>query len=120
MAAVLAISESLRTDLQQYGIGVSVLLPANISSRILGAQRNRPAEFGRKADEPFGTDVTDFGLDPIHVGKRAVEAVLSDEMYVFVFPDGWQEYLRPGAEKRFAAILDAIDRGGVVAEDPKA
>ena len=117
--AVMSMSESLHKELSERGIGVSVLCPANISSRILGAQRNRPAEFGRKAPEPFGTDVTEFGLAPIYVGRRAVEAVLGDELYVFVFPDGWQAHLRPMAEQRFTAILEAIDRGGVV-EDPTA
>jgi NAD(P)-dependent dehydrogenase (short-subunit alcohol dehydrogenase family) len=117
-AAVLAITESLREDLAPHGIGASVLCPANINSRILGAQRNRPAEFGRKAAEPFGTDFTTFGIDAQHVGRRALEAILDDELYVFVFPDGWQDQLKPDVEKRFDEILAAIDRGAV--PDPSA
>jgi NAD(P)-dependent dehydrogenase (short-subunit alcohol dehydrogenase family) len=113
-AAVLSITESLHSELAQYGIGASVLCPANINSRILGAQRNRPPEFGRKAHEPFGTELTTFGIDAEYVGRRAVEAILSDELYVFVFPDGWQNHLKPGAETRFQSVLDAIDRGAIV------
>lgn len=117
-AAVLSITESLRAELAQHGIGASVLCPANINSRILGAQRNRPAEFGRKAAEPFGTDFTTFGIDAEHVGRRALEAILDDELYVFVFPDGWQDHLKPGVEKRFGEVLDAIDRGAVPGTTP--
>lgn len=115
-AAVLSITESLHGELAQYSIGASVLCPANINSRILGAQRNRPPEFGRKAFEPFGTELTTFGIDAEHVGRRAVEAIRNDELYVFVFPDGWQEHLKPGNEHRFAKVLAAIDRGAVVVD----
>jgi NAD(P)-dependent dehydrogenase (short-subunit alcohol dehydrogenase family) len=111
-AAVLSISESLHAELASVGVGVSVLCPANISSRINSSQRNRPPEFGRKVDEPFA-EIVDFGLDPLHVGRRAVKAVLEDELYVFVFPEGWEQHLKPGAEARFEAILRAVDSGGV-------
>lgn len=115
-AAVLSITESLLGELAPHGIGASVLCPANINSRILGAQRNRPAEFGRKAAEPFGTDITTFGIDAEHVGRRALEAILNDELYVFIFPDGWQGHLKPGVQQRFDDVLAAIDRGAVVDE----
>lgn len=112
-AAVLSMSETLHDELVPRGIGVSVVCPGNINSRILGAQRNRDASFGRLAAEPFGTDFTDFGIDASHVGRRAVEAILGDELYVFVFPDGWQDDFRPMVADRFEAILAAIDRGAV-------
>jgi NAD(P)-dependent dehydrogenase (short-subunit alcohol dehydrogenase family) len=116
-AAVLSISETLANELAPSGIGVSVLCPANINSRILGAQRNRADSYGRKAAEPLGTDITNFGIDASHVGKRAVEAILADELYVFVFPEGWEQHLKPSAATRFDQLLAAIDRGGV-AEEP--
>ena len=79
-SAVLAISEGLREELAPLGIGVSVLCPASISSRINSSQRNRPPSFGRKAPEPFA-HVVDFGIDPMQVGLssgrgRADERVL--------------------------------------------
>src|SRR5260221_1779849 len=115
-AAVLSITESLHGELAQHGIGASVLCPANINSRILGAQRNRPPAYGRKAAEPFGTEFTTFGIDASHVGHRTLEAILNDELYVFVFPDGWENHLKPAAQTRFQNVLDAIDRGPVPAE----
>jgi NAD(P)-dependent dehydrogenase (short-subunit alcohol dehydrogenase family) len=116
-AAVLAISESLHSELAERNIGVTALLPANINSSILGAQRNRPDTFGRRAPEPLGTGVTSAGLDPIHVGRRAVAAIQSGELYCFVFPRGWEGRLRSRSEQRFSALLGALDRGGVEAEN---
>jgi NAD(P)-dependent dehydrogenase (short-subunit alcohol dehydrogenase family) len=112
-AAVLALSESLHEELAADGIGVSVLCPANVSSRILGAQRNRPDRYGRKAAEPLGTDITDFGIDPVLVGRHTRAAIEAGQLYVFAFPTGWEDHLRPRAEERFSTIVSAIGPGAI-------
>ena len=112
-ATVLNISESLHGELVPLGMGCSVLMPANINSRILGAQRNRPAEFGREAPEPLGRDVTNFGIDAIHVGRSARKAVQEGTLYVPVYPEGWQDHLKPGVEKRCQELLASLDTGGI-------
>jgi NAD(P)-dependent dehydrogenase (short-subunit alcohol dehydrogenase family) len=110
--AVLAISESLRSELEEDGIGVTALCPANIRSRILDAQRNRPPTMGRRAHEPFGTE-TEFGIDPMYVGRRAVQAIRDNQLYVFVVPEGWAGRLGETARARFDSILEAIEHGEV-------
>ena len=111
-AAVIAISETLRTELGPQGIGVSVLLPGNVSSRITSSQRNRDPRFGPKVPEPFA-DVVDFGIDPVAAAENGIRAVLEDELYAFVFPEDWDERLRSAAEARHRALLSALDRGGM-------
>lgn len=111
-AAVIAISESLRTELAPHGIGVSVLLPGNVSSRITSSQRNRDARYGRHMPEPFA-DVVDFGLDPVRAAELGVRAIVEDELYAFVFPTDWEPRLRAGAEERQGALLGAMERGGI-------
>ena len=44
--AVVGFSEHLRHDLARHGIGVSVLCPAGVQTKILSSDRNRPAELG--------------------------------------------------------------------------
>src|SRR5579859_5082689 len=44
--AVVGFSESLRRDLAPEGIGVSVLCPGGVNTRIFDAARNRQAQFG--------------------------------------------------------------------------
>ena len=111
--AVLSITESLHAELAPKGIGATALCPGNVSSRILGAQRNRPAHLGRLADEPFGRDLVDFGMDPMLAARRGVRAIEADELYAFAYPAAWGEHIHPKAEQRFARILDAISAGAV-------
>ena len=113
--AVLAVAESLHAELQPRGIGVSVLLPAYVNSRILDAQRNRPARYGPKAAEPLGSAPVTTGIDPVEVGRRALEAIRHDELYVFAVPPGWEERLRPSIETRAAALTEALERGAISA-----
>ena len=115
-AAVLAISESLRSELEPAGIGVSVLCPGHVNSHILGAQRNRPAEFGENADEPMGNSPVTVGLDAITVGRAALRAILGNELYVFTYPEMLRSRVQPRAEARFAELSAAIERG--VEPDP--
>ena len=114
-SAVLSISETLHAELEPAGIGVTALCPGNVSSHILGAQRNRPERYGRLADEPFGR-ISDYGLDPIPVGRRAVEAIRANELYAFAFPAGWERRMRPNMQARFDDIIAATDRGALEEE----
>ena len=107
-SAVLAISESLRCELEPEGIGVSVLCPAYVNSKILGAQRNRSASFGERAPDPMGTDEVTTGLPASSVGDAAVAAIRENRAYVFTYPESMTKRIRPGAEERFRAILEAI------------
>ncbi|MEX0875806.1 MAG: SDR family NAD(P)-dependent oxidoreductase [Actinomycetota bacterium] len=112
-AAVVSISETLHEELGASGIGVSVLCPANVNSRILDAQRNRPENFGRKAFEPFGTEVTNFGFEPNHVAERAIEAIRNEDLYVFIVPESWKERMTTKTKDRMSDLLAAISKGGV-------
>jgi NAD(P)-dependent dehydrogenase (short-subunit alcohol dehydrogenase family) len=112
-SAVLSISESLHAELLEHGIGVTVLCPGNISSRILGAQRNRPSAFGRLADEPFGRDLVDYGLEPTPVGDRVVRAIKHGELYAFAFPLDWTEQMLRRSRQRFDTLLAAVGQGAI-------
>ncbi|MDJ0847500.1 MAG: SDR family NAD(P)-dependent oxidoreductase [Myxococcota bacterium] len=97
--AVLALSESLYHELrmQQAPVGVSVVCPELIATRIGDSQRNRPAHLERDAGEPTspGTelveqairDATRSGADPSVIADRAVAAIHEDRFYVLA-PEG--------------------------------
>jgi NAD(P)-dependent dehydrogenase (short-subunit alcohol dehydrogenase family) len=107
--AVMAISETLRTELAPEGIGVSVLCPGGVRTRIHEAARNRPAALG--GPEPAGgrtaaTDsAIDAGMDPDRVGECVLRGVLRNEPYVLTHP----EFRAPFVE-RVQGILEAFDR----------
>jgi NAD(P)-dependent dehydrogenase (short-subunit alcohol dehydrogenase family) len=107
--AVMAISETLRAELAPEGIGVSVLCPGGVRTRIHEAARNRPAAFGGPdacAGRATATDAAvDTGMDPDRVGACVLRAVRRNDLYVLTHP----EFRAPFAA-RMQAILEAFDR----------
>jgi NAD(P)-dependent dehydrogenase (short-subunit alcohol dehydrogenase family) len=105
--AVVAISEGLRAELAPEGIGVTVLCPGFVRTRIAEAERNRPARYGAPVDSPLREAVAEAvrgGIEPAAVARRAVAAMHDDEPYVFTHAG-----LRPAVAARFERILSAFD-----------
>jgi NAD(P)-dependent dehydrogenase (short-subunit alcohol dehydrogenase family) len=87
--AVVALSESTYFALRMAGadIGVSVLCPGFVRTRIWESERNRPADVepGREQDETLhdiGKALVLAGIDPAEVGRAVVEAVKTDRFYI--------------------------------------
>jgi NAD(P)-dependent dehydrogenase (short-subunit alcohol dehydrogenase family) len=112
-AAVLSISEALHAQLAGTPIGVTVLCPSNIESRILDAQRNRPPSRGALAAEPMGTAPPGVGIDASHVAAATLDAIREDRLYAITYPGDEEAAMRALVEDRHAALLDAVARGGV-------
>ena len=113
-AAVVSISETLAGELEGSGIGVSVLCPGWVRTRILESARGRPQRFGPPRDRPANaeeaaryaavSELIESGLDPLAVGRRVVEGIRREELYLITHPD-W----RVNVEGRFEAILASFD-----------
>jgi NAD(P)-dependent dehydrogenase (short-subunit alcohol dehydrogenase family) len=113
--AVVAMSEGLSMQLKPHGIGVSVLCPSFVRTRIGDSGRNRPARYGQPQPldpaSPAGQMVAEIarrleaGLDPSDVAARVVAAIRNDELYVFTHPN-----MRDEVDARFAAIQAAMDK----------
>src|SRR5438876_6292495 len=113
--AVVAMSEGLSMQLKPHGIGVSVLCPSFVRTRIGDSGRNRPARYGQPQPldpaSPAGQMVAEIarrleaGLDPSDVAARVVAAIRNDELYVFTHPN-----MREEVDARFAAIQAAMDK----------
>jgi NAD(P)-dependent dehydrogenase (short-subunit alcohol dehydrogenase family) len=108
--AVVALSESLAHDLADTPIGVSVLAPAAVNTRIYCSGENRPARFGGPYREPGNNRLQEElagGLDPDDVGERVVRAIRDRELYVFTHMQS-RDWLRA----RHQRIVDAFDACG--------
>jgi NAD(P)-dependent dehydrogenase (short-subunit alcohol dehydrogenase family) len=108
--AVVAMSEGLANELKPFGIGVSVLCPGFVRTRIAEAGRNRPARYGVHAESRLTSTIAELvraGMDPQEVAGKVLNAILNNELYVFTHA----EY-RSALEARFAAILAAYDKLG--------
>lgn len=93
--AVVAISETLFKDLQTAGasIGVSVLCPGFVQTRIAEAERNRPDWApardveGAEALSAIVQDMVDGGITPAAVADRVIDAVRTDTFYILTHPE---------------------------------
>jgi NAD(P)-dependent dehydrogenase (short-subunit alcohol dehydrogenase family) len=108
-AAVLALSESIRGDLAQDRIGVTVLCPGPVRSNIHELARNRPQRFApnqafKDAAEQLGhRQVSPLWMDPAEVGALIVKAIKNNELYVITHGE-W----RAATLQRNAEILAAM------------
>jgi NAD(P)-dependent dehydrogenase (short-subunit alcohol dehydrogenase family) len=113
--AVVAMSEGLVMQTKPLGIGVSVLCPGWVRTRIDQSARNRPQRYGQaRMPEPgspgaaiaaFASEQLQSGADPADVARRVLNAIREDELYVFT-----DLQLRAPMQERFAAISAAMDK----------
>jgi NAD(P)-dependent dehydrogenase (short-subunit alcohol dehydrogenase family) len=112
-AAVVALSESWAQELKDKRIGVSVLCPAFVQTRIYDSERNRPDKYKSKNystenESSFSKQTKQMvkdGIDVSIVGKRVVEAINNGELYIFTHPN-----YRKINKERFAGIDEAFAR----------
>jgi NAD(P)-dependent dehydrogenase (short-subunit alcohol dehydrogenase family) len=109
--AVVGLSESLREELAAENVGVSVLCPGPINTRIHEAEKTRPARFANSGltettkvlqkmkDNPLF-------MDPGAVGEMALEAILKNKMYILTHAE-----FGDGIRARHAALEAAIPAG---------
>ena len=113
---VVALSEGLRAPLAEKGIGVSVLCPGFIRTRIMDSTRNIPERLADAIGAPsLDTSESDFakmaafavtnGIDPLYVGELVREAIENDWPYIFT-----DTQFEPGVDARFANIKAGFDR----------
>ncbi|HEY2707923.1 MAG TPA: SDR family NAD(P)-dependent oxidoreductase [Caulobacteraceae bacterium] len=106
--AVVAMSEGWAQQLAAKNIGVSVLCPGYVKTRINESRRNRPAAYGpdERSPPPAGAPPSPVlsGIDVAPVGRRVVEAVKANELYIFTHPGS-----KANVAARFERILAAFD-----------
>jgi NAD(P)-dependent dehydrogenase (short-subunit alcohol dehydrogenase family) len=120
--AVVALSESLFNEFaaREAKIGVSVLCPGWVRTRIMESERNRP-EAPREDPGERGPEIEamravvqqmiDGGLDPREVGRIVLDAIRARRFYVLTHPT-WKNMIR----HRMENILEDRDPVGVPPE----
>ncbi|WP_404712935.1 SDR family NAD(P)-dependent oxidoreductase [Sphingomonas sp. MMS24-J13] len=108
-AAVVNLMESYRAGLAQYGIGVSVVCPANIKTNIAEASRLRPAQFAgsgyveNEASIASLHSIHAHGMEPIELAEHVKAAIEQNQLYVIPYPEA-KEQLR----RHYDEIVDAV------------
>lgn len=112
---VVALSEGMRPTLAPLGIGVSVLCPGWVRTRIMESARAIPDRLAGKVALPdlstapaemvaFIAQAINTGVDPLYVGELVVEAIQNDWAYIFT-----DTMFEQGVEARFAGIKAGFD-----------
>lgn len=105
--AVVGLSETLAKDLRPYGIGVTVLCPMGVSTRIRHAARNRPAALTSEGTSSPGEPVELMGrtLTPEAVAAMTIDAIRRNELYVITHDEGLPS-IRRRCQRLEQAILE--------------
>jgi NAD(P)-dependent dehydrogenase (short-subunit alcohol dehydrogenase family) len=92
--AVVGLSETLAKDLKPYGIGVSVLCPMGVETRIRESERNRPAALRNDAAPPAAVELIGRSLAPDAVAAMVLDAIRRGELYVITHDEGLEPLRR--------------------------
>jgi NAD(P)-dependent dehydrogenase (short-subunit alcohol dehydrogenase family) len=101
--AVVGYSERLREELAEHGIGVSVLCPATVRTRIGQSRRNRPPSAGGPVDvkppeRPPGAPLPPSILDPDAVGELVLRGIAENRLYIHTHAN-WVDRYRARFER---------------------
>ena len=124
-SAVIALSEAIRSELAQDGIGVSVLCPGPIKSNIHQLSQNRPEQFKAsgaftEAAERLGQrQVSDLWMEPEQVGDMVVKAIMGDEPYIITHGE-WAGSVTSRYEAIMAAMPSATNPDLIASMRPPA
>jgi NAD(P)-dependent dehydrogenase (short-subunit alcohol dehydrogenase family) len=107
-AAVVALAESLYSDMRARNMGSSVLCPMRVESRIDYAARNRPAELGgpdlnRGYSEEEFHDLQGRTIGPDEVAALVLEAIRARRLYIHTHAEA-ETFFRKRADRVLAAF----------------
>jgi NAD(P)-dependent dehydrogenase (short-subunit alcohol dehydrogenase family) len=109
--AVHGLSDALRWSLLPHGIGVSMVCPGLVKSKIYESDVTRPAELSTDttpADQEFMRilpGLHEAGMDPVEIGEKVLRAIRTNEFYVFPHPEHRDE-LQAIFDETIAAFPD--------------
>ena len=104
-AAVIGLSEALRSELAGEGIGVSAFCPGPVQTNIREGGRMRPEQYADSGYTELERDLEErpnspLWMDPVECGERVLAGIRDDDLYIFTHRE-----FREGAEERFQAML---------------
>jgi NAD(P)-dependent dehydrogenase (short-subunit alcohol dehydrogenase family) len=104
-AALIGLSEALRSELAPEGIGVSAFCPGPVQTNIREGGRTRPDQFRDSGYAELERELEErpnspLWMDPLECGQRVLEGIRRDDLYIFTHRE-----FREGADERFRAML---------------
>ena len=107
-AALIGLSEALRSELAGEGIGVSAFCPGPVQTNIREGGRMRPERYGDSGYTELERELEErpnspLWMDPLECGERVLAGIRRDDLYIFTHRE-----FREGADERFRAMLESF------------
>jgi NAD(P)-dependent dehydrogenase (short-subunit alcohol dehydrogenase family) len=104
-AALIGLSEALRSELARERIGVSAFCPGPVQTNIHEGGRMRPKRYGDSGYVELERELEErpnspLWMDPFECGERVLGGIRNDDLYIFTHRE-----FREGADERFRAML---------------
>lgn len=104
-AAVIGLSEALRSELADQGIGVSAFCPGPVQTNIGRVGEMRPERYGDSGFAERERELAErpnspLWMDPLECGERVLAGIRRNDLYIFTHPE-----FRDGVDERFRAML---------------
>ena len=108
-AAVIGLSESIRSELATDNIGVSVFCPGPVQSNIQESGKTRPERL--KKDSGYAEreaqlekrPISPLWMDAYECGQRILSGIRRNDLYILTHPE-----FEPGAREHYEAILSSF------------
>jgi NAD(P)-dependent dehydrogenase (short-subunit alcohol dehydrogenase family) len=106
--AVVGLSDTYRSELARTNVGISVLCPAAVTSRIEDAERNRPRDLRNPGQPAPFTPTLQYDLsaprDPLDVGRLVLDGIRQSRRYIFT-----DTKILPYIERRHRQVLEDFE-----------
>jgi NAD(P)-dependent dehydrogenase (short-subunit alcohol dehydrogenase family) len=104
-AALIGLSEALRSELAGERIGVSAFCPGPVRTNIREGGRMRPERYGDSGYVELERELEErpndpLWMDPLECGERVLAGIRNDDLYILTHRE-----FREGADERFRAML---------------
>ena len=103
--AVMGLSESLRLEMAEHGVGVSAICPGVINTNIVSAMRTNGAMVGSQQKVVDIYRKRNYG--PEKVAEAIAEAVIHNRAVVPVSPEAWVLY---AGKRLMPGVMDVVQR----------
>jgi short-subunit dehydrogenase len=120
-AALIGLSETIRGELADDGIGVSAFCPGPVRTNIRESGRTRPERYKRDSgyaeveQQLEQRPNSPLWMDPLECGERVLAGVRRNDLYIFTHPE-----FRDGAKERFDKMLASFPDEPINAERAEA
>ena len=104
-AALIGLSEALRSEVAEQGVGVSAFCPGPVQTNIREGGRMRPERYGDSGYAELERELEErpnspLWMDPLECGERVLAGIRNDDLYIFTHRE-----FREGTEERFRAMV---------------